>query len=77
MGPNDDFDNSFEDAKPNGMIQLVGRNMDKFNPVNVNNPKGNVLHQVLQQYQVDGFWGQEADLNWDLMPKSGCLEEMF
>ena len=77
VGPHEDFGDSFDDEKPDGVIRLMGGNVDRFNPVNFNNPKGNLLWEVLKWYQVDGFWGQEASLNWDLMPRSGHLEEMF
>jgi hypothetical protein len=39
--------------------------------------QGNLLRAFIRRYKLDGFWGQEAGLNWDLMPHSGRLESMF
>ena len=56
---------------------LAGGNIDMFNTSNFNNEKGNELCQFLWIFKVDGFFGQEARINWDLMPQSGKLEGMF
>jgi hypothetical protein len=72
-----DFGDSFEEPKRDGFIQIAGGNINNFTPENFNNEKGNLLRAFIQRYEVDGFWGQEAGLNWDLMPHSGRLESMF
>jgi len=73
----EDFGDSFEYDKPEGVTRLMGGNVDLFPPRNFNNSKARALREVLQRYQIDGFFGQEAGINWDLMPRSGRLEEMF
>jgi hypothetical protein len=53
------------------------KNIDNFTTSNFNNEKGNLVRAFIRQYELDGLWGQEAGLNWDLMPHSGKLESMF
>ena len=64
-------------AKQEGVVWLAGGNIDMLNTSNFNNEKGNELHQFLWIFKVNGFFGQEARINWDLMPQSGKLEGMF
>jgi hypothetical protein len=72
-----DFGDSFEEPKRDGFIRIAGGNINNFTPKNFNNEKGNLLRAFIRRYELDSFWGQEAGLNWDLMPHSGRLESMF
>ena len=76
VSPYEDLEDSFR-AKQEGVVQLAGENINMFNTSNFNNQKGNELCQFLWIFEVNGFFGQEAGINWDLMPWSGKLEAMF
>jgi hypothetical protein len=42
-----------------------------------NNPKANVLKHWLRNIKEDFFAGNDAKINWSLMPCSGSLTEIF
>ena len=70
-------DADFDDVmgpKANGHMQLRGGNIDTFHTINFNNEKGNLLRAFIHENELDGFFGQESSLNWDLMPWLGCLD---
>ena len=76
VSPYKDFGDSFG-PKQEEIVQLVGGNIDMFNTSNFNNEKGNKLHQFLRIFEVNGFFGQEARVSWDLMPCVRRLEAIF
>jgi hypothetical protein len=55
----------------------VGGNINGFNTLNFNNEKGNDMHQFCQIFDMDAFFGQESNVDWDLIPYSSQLESMF
>ena len=59
--------------KADGCMRLGGGNIDTFHTANFNNERGNLLRAFICENELDGFFGQESGLNWDLMPCSGCL----
>ena len=63
--------------KANGRMQLGGGNIDTFHTINFNNEKGNLLRAFIHENELDGFFGQESGLNWDLMPRLGCLDAIL
>jgi hypothetical protein len=74
--PDQIYGNGVE-PKPDGTFRLAYGNIDGFSTVSFNNPKGNLLRHWLQLVEADFFAGNEAKVNWSLMPKSGHLVEMF
>ena len=64
--PEQDFGDSFEEPKRDGFIRIAGCNVDNFTTSNFNNEKGNLVRAFIRRYELDGLWGQEAGLNWDL-----------
>ena len=56
--------------KADGCVWLGGSNIDTFHTVNFNNKKGNLLRAFIRKNELDGFFGQESGLNWDLLQKS-------
>lgn len=65
------------EPKPDGTFQLAYGNIDGFNTVSFNNLKGNILRHWLWLVEADFFAGNEAKVNWSLMPRSGRLAEIF
>ena len=63
--------------KADGCIQLRGGNIDTFHTIKFNNEKGNLLRAFIRENELDGFFGQESSLNWDLMPWLGCLDAIL
>jgi hypothetical protein len=65
------------EPKLDGTFRLAYGNIDGFSTVAYNNPKANVLKHWLRTIEADFFAGNEAQINWKLMPRSGCLHELF
>jgi hypothetical protein len=76
ISPTKDFGDTFAE-KPDGYIHLAGGNINGFNVTPFNNHKGNDLHQFCKIFNVDRFFRQESNINWDLMPYLGRLPSMF
>jgi hypothetical protein len=73
-------DNVYGDGvepKLDGMFRLAYGNIDGFSTVAYNNPKANVLKHWLRTIDANFFAGNEAQINWKIMPRSGCLPELF
>jgi hypothetical protein len=56
---------------------LAYGNIDGFRTIPFNNPKANFLKDWIQFEAVDFFAGNEAQINWHMMPCSGCLPKLF
>jgi hypothetical protein len=56
---------------------LAYGNIDGFQTVPFNNPKANLLKHWLRHIDADFFAGNEAQLQWSLMPRAGRLPELF
>ncbi len=75
-GVDEDFGDSLGE-KRDGMMRLVGMNIDMLNLSNFNNEKGMEVRDFCKRNDVDGLWGQELGVNLDLMPRSGNLDAIF
>ena len=65
------------EPKPDGVFRLAYGNINGFPTVSFNNPKANILKHWLRTIEADFFAGNEAQINWSLMPRSGILPEIF
>jgi hypothetical protein len=65
------------EPKPDGVFRLAYGNINGFPMVSFNNQKANILKHWLRLIDVDFFAGNEAQINWSLMPCSGSLPEIF
>jgi hypothetical protein len=65
------------EPKPDGVVHLAYGNIDGFSTVPFNNPKANVLKYWLRDIEADFFAGNEAKINWSLMPCLGSLTKIF
>ena len=65
------------ETKEDGIYRLAYGNIDGFNLTPYNNPKANSLKSWLRSIDADFFAGNEAKINWKLMPPSGRLPEIF
>jgi hypothetical protein len=65
------------EPKPNGVFRLAYGNIDGFSMVPFNNLKANVLKHWLRDIEANFFAGNEAKINWSLMPHSGSLTKIF
>ena len=60
-----------------GVFRLAYDNIDGFHTVPFNNPKANFLKDWLRSVEADFFAGNEPQINWSMMPRSGRLPELF
>ena len=65
------------ELKAEGVFWLAYGNIDGFPTVPFNNPKANFLKDWLHLAEADFFVGNEAQINWHMMPCSGHLPELF
>jgi hypothetical protein len=65
------------EPKPDRTFRLAYGNINGFPTVSFNNPKANLLKHWLRHIEADFFVGNKAQVNWNLMPRSGRLPEMF
>jgi hypothetical protein len=65
------------EPKPDGVFRLAYGNINGLPTVSFNNPKANVLKHWFRHIEADFFAGNEAQINWSLMPRSGSLPEIF
>lgn len=65
------------EPKPDGVFWLAYGNIDGFSTVSFNNPKANILKHWLRKVEADFFSGNEAKINWSIMPRSGRLPKIF
>ena len=65
------------EPKADGVFRLAYGNIDGFHMVPFNNPKANFLKDWLRSVEADFFAGNEPQINWSMMPRSGRLPELF
>jgi hypothetical protein len=65
------------EPKPDGVFRLAYGNINGFPTVSFNNPKANILKHWLRLIDANFFAGNEAQINWSLIPCSGSLPEIF
>jgi hypothetical protein len=76
ISPSQDYGDGLRE-KPPDVVRLAYGNINGFSAVAHTNPKANELRHWFRCMEVDFFAGNESNINWARMPRSGRLPELF